>query len=71
MQRLEQIYNQYGLHIDTLVSQTYKGNNGMEKIHNIAEVIVAKNRHGPISRVKLHFNASNTKFSDLAESSID
>ncbi len=39
----------------------------MEKIHNIAEVIVAKNRHGPISRVKLHFNASNTKFSDLAE----
>ena len=43
----------------------------MEKIHNIAEVIVAKNRHGPISRVKLHFNASNTKFSDLAESSRD
>jgi len=43
----------------------------MEKIHNIAEIIVAKNRHGPISRVKLHFNASNTKFSDLAESSID
>ena len=40
----------------------------MEKIHNIAEVIVAKNRHGPISRIKLHFNASSTKFSDLAES---
>ena len=39
----------------------------MERIHNIAEIIVAKNRHGPISRVKLHFNASNTKFSDLAE----
>ncbi len=39
----------------------------MEKIHNIAEIIVAKNRHGPISKVKLHFNASNTKFSDLAE----
>ena len=39
----------------------------MEKIHNIAEIIVAKNRHGPISRVRLHFNASNTKFSDLAE----
>ncbi len=39
----------------------------MEKIHNIAEIIVAKNRHGPISRIKLHFNASNTKFSDLAE----
>ncbi len=45
--------------------------NKMEKIHNIAEVIVAKNRHGPISRVKLHFNASNTKFSDLVEISVE
>ena len=43
----------------------------MEKIHNIAEAIVAKNRHGPISRVRLHFNASNTKFSDLADSVVD
>ena len=42
----------------------------MEKIHNIAEAIVAKNRHGPISRVKMHFSASNTKFSDLAESTL-
>ena len=40
----------------------------MEKVHNIAEAIVAKHRHGPISRVKLHFNASTTKFSDLADS---
>ena len=41
----------------------------MEKVHNIAEAIIAKHRHGPISRVKLHFNATNTKFSDLADSS--
>ncbi len=41
----------------------------MEKVHNIAEAIVAKHRHGPISRVKLHFNATSTKFSDLADSS--
>ena len=39
----------------------------MEKVHNIAEAIVAKHRHGPISRVKLQFNATNTKFSDLAD----
>ncbi len=39
----------------------------MEKVHNIAEAIIAKHRHGPISRVKLHFNPSWTKFSDLAE----
>ena len=28
----------------------------MEKVHNIAEAIIAKHRHGPISKVKLHFN---------------
>ena len=39
----------------------------MEKVHNIAEAIIAKHRHGPISRVKLHFNSTNTKFSDLAD----
>ncbi len=39
----------------------------MEKIHNVAEAIIAKHRHGPISRVKLHFNPSWTKFSDLAD----
>ena len=41
--------------------------NKMEKVHNIAESIIAKHRHGPISKVKLHFNPSWTKFSDLAE----
>ena len=41
--------------------------NKMEKVHNVAEAIIAKHRHGPISKVKLHFNPSWTKFSDLAE----
>ena len=39
----------------------------MEKVHNVAEAIIAKHRHGPISKVKLHFNPSWTKFSDLAD----
>ena len=39
----------------------------MDKIHNIAEAIIAKNRHGPISKVKLHFNPSSTKFSDFID----
>ena len=38
----------------------------MEKVHNIAEVIVAKQRHGPTGRALLHFNALLTKFGDLA-----
>ena len=29
--------------------------NKMEKVHNVAEAIIAKHRHGPISKVKLHF----------------
>ncbi len=41
----------------------------MDEVHNIAEVIIAKHRHGPISKVKLHFNATVTKFSDLADTS--
>ena len=41
----------------------------MDGIHNIAEAIIAKNRHGPISKVKLHFNPSSTKFSDFIDNS--
>ena len=40
----------------------------MSKIHNVAEVLVAKQRHGPIGKVKLHFEGSTTKFSNLSKS---
>jgi replicative DNA helicase len=33
-----------------------------EKVHGLAEVIVAKQRHGPIGTVKLRFDAATTKF---------
>lgn len=36
-----------------------------QEIQNISEVIIAKQRHGPIGTVKLHFDANLTKFSDL------
>ena len=39
----------------------------MSKIHNVAEVIVAKQRHGPIGKVNLHFEGATTKFSNLAK----
>jgi replicative DNA helicase len=39
-----------------------------EQAHNIAEVIVAKQRHGPIGTVKLHFEADFTHFSDHVDS---
>jgi replicative DNA helicase len=38
----------------------------MDRITNLAEVIIGKQRHGPIGTVKLHFNADLTKFGNLA-----
>ncbi len=37
----------------------------MEEIHNIAEVIIGKQRHGPIGNVKLFFQPDSTRFSDF------
>lgn len=36
----------------------------MSKAHNLAEVIVAKQRHGPIGIVNMHFDPNFTRFSD-------
>ncbi|GLQ07584.1 replicative DNA helicase [Sneathiella chinensis] len=38
----------------------------MAKVHNMAEVIIGKQRHGPIGIVKLHFQPEFTRFGDLA-----
>jgi replicative DNA helicase len=35
------------------------------EVHNTAEVIIAKQRHGPIGTVRLHFDGQFTRFSDL------
>ena len=39
----------------------------MDRIANLAEVIIGKQRHGPIGRVVLHFESAFTKFSDHAQ----
>ncbi len=38
----------------------------MERVHNLAEVIVGKQRHGPTGRVVMQFQAEFTQFHDLA-----
>jgi replicative DNA helicase len=35
------------------------------RVHNVAEVIIAKQRHGPVGDVKLFFDGNITRFSDL------
>ncbi|WP_395680302.1 replicative DNA helicase [Inquilinus sp.] len=37
----------------------------MDRVHNVAEVIVAKQRHGPTGTRRLHFEGQYTKFSNL------
>ena len=39
----------------------------MEKIRNIAELIIAKQRNGPIGSVKLHFDSNRGAFKDYTE----
>ena len=37
----------------------------MDNVHNKAEIIIAKQRHGPIGKIELYFNALLTKFDNL------
>ncbi|RCL00981.1 MAG: replicative DNA helicase [Candidatus Tokpelaia sp. JSC188] len=39
----------------------------MDRIHNKAEVIIAKQRHGPTGTINLAFHSEFTRFSDLAD----
>ncbi|MBM3467804.1 MAG: replicative DNA helicase [Alphaproteobacteria bacterium] len=39
----------------------------MDRIANQAEVIIAKQRHGPVGNVRLYFDGSLTRFGDLAQ----
>ncbi len=39
----------------------------LQKIHGLAEVIIAKQRHGPVGAIKLTFDAETTKFDNFAD----
>ena len=42
-----------------------------EESYNKSEIIIAKQRHGPIGTIKMHFDANFTKFSDLSNEDYD
>jgi len=39
----------------------------LEKVYGLGEIILAKQRHGPLGTVKLRFDAQTTKFEDFAQ----
>ena len=43
----------------------------MEENHNVAECIISKHRHGPTGTIKLQFEGEFTRFSNLANYTID
>jgi len=45
----------------------YKKQEEGQKMENIAEIIIAKHRNGPIGSIKLYFNQDTVSFSDLAK----
>ena len=42
----------------------------MERVHGLAELIVAKQRHGSTGKVRMRFEAKITRFSDLADDAL-
>ena len=53
---------------DAQVTETYsKWMREMESVYGLAELIIAKQRHGATGKLKLKFESRITKFSDLAE----
>ena len=42
-----------------------------ENLVDIADIIIAKQRHGPIGTIKMHFDANFTRFSDLSSEEYD
>ena len=43
------------------------GKTNLKAVQGLAEIIVAKHRHGPIGTVKLAFSAPLTRFSNLTD----
>jgi replicative DNA helicase len=43
----------------------------MENVHGTAEVLIAKQRHGPTGTAKLAFEGKYTRFSDLEDHAAD
>ena len=69
MQRGLQVYTEVCSSCHSLKYIAYR--NLSDLGYNKAEIIIAKQRHGPIGSIKMHFDANFTKFSDLSVQEYD
>ena len=56
---------------DKYIERTSRWQELCEKAYNTAEIIIAKQRHGPIGSIKTHFESNYTRFSDLNNKDYD
>lgn len=61
----EEYYLERAMPDESDLEKMQKWQERMTNVHNVAEVIVAKQRHGPVGTVKLFFDGNYTRFSDL------
>ena len=62
----------HGAECDVKATEDYeKWRQEMERVFGVAELIVAKQRHGSTGKVRMKFEAKITKFSDLADDNYD
>jgi replicative DNA helicase len=71
IQNTEPRRSQEEINIDAKNEEYLAWEDTMEKVRGTADVIIAKQRHGPTGTVKLSFTPQFTRFADLADSSYD
>ena len=59
------ILSEEGKAADKLAARQQAWDERMERCRNVAEIIIAKQRHGPIGTVEAFFNPAVLQFSDL------
>jgi replicative DNA helicase len=61
----EQYYVEREKPNETDASKMAEWQNRMTSVHNVAEAVIGKQRHGPIGIVEMYFDAQYTRFKDL------
>ncbi len=53
------------------LAEMQKWQETMGKIDNISEIMIAKNRNGPINNIRMFFDKNTTRFENLSQQGYD